>query len=44
MEKRTIFFKTLIARPDLINNVGLSEKEYNYLDFIRNYMIYKNWG
>ena len=43
-KKEQSFFKTLIARPDLINNVGLSEKEYNYLDFIRNYMIYKNWG
>lgn len=43
-KKEQSFFKTLIARPDLINNVGLSEKEYNYLIFLKNYLVYKNWG
>ena len=43
-KKEQSFFKTLIARPDLINNVGLSEKEYNYVIFLKNYLVYKNWG
>ena len=43
-KKELSFFKTLIARPDLINNVGLSKKEYNYLLFLKNYLVYKNWG
>ena len=34
-KKEQSFYKTLIARPDLINNVGLSEKEYNYLIFLK---------
>ena len=34
-KKEQSFIKTLIVRPDLINNVGLSEKEYNYLLFLK---------
>ncbi len=43
-KKEQSFFKTLITRPDLIYDVGLSEKEYNYLLFLKNYLVYKNWG
>ena len=39
--KKNNLFKTLIARPDLINNVGLSEKEYNYVIFLKNYLYTK---